>query len=79
MLFWRGWSLRESIGAHQGYIYCRAEYPLAVKRLNLAIEQARRPVFWEITFWAAALISTWRSTRGRALCVRRRNGPDAVD
>ena len=30
-----------SIGASQGYIYCRAEYPLAIKRLNLAIEQAR--------------------------------------
>ncbi len=27
--------------AHYGYIYCRAEYPLAVKRLNIAIEQAR--------------------------------------
>ena len=31
----------KAIGAHQGYIYCRAEYPLAVKMLNLAIEQAR--------------------------------------
>jgi NADH-quinone oxidoreductase subunit F len=31
----------KAIGAHQGYIYCRAEYPLAVKRLTLAIEQAR--------------------------------------
>ncbi|MBW1711721.1 MAG: NADH-quinone oxidoreductase subunit NuoF [Deltaproteobacteria bacterium] len=30
-----------AIGAHQGYIYCRAEYPLAVRRLNIAIEQAR--------------------------------------
>jgi len=30
----------KAIGAHQGYIYCRAEYPLAVKRLNLAISQA---------------------------------------
>lgn len=30
-----------AIGADQGYIYCRAEYPLAVKRLHLAIEQAR--------------------------------------
>lgn len=29
-----------AIGAHQGHIYCRAEYPLAVKRLNIAIEQA---------------------------------------
>jgi NADH:ubiquinone oxidoreductase subunit F (NADH-binding)/(2Fe-2S) ferredoxin len=31
-----------AIGAHQGYIYCRAEYPLAVKMLNLAIDQARQ-------------------------------------
>jgi NADH:ubiquinone oxidoreductase subunit F (NADH-binding)/(2Fe-2S) ferredoxin/Pyruvate/2-oxoacid:ferredoxin oxidoreductase delta subunit len=30
-----------AIGAGQGYIYVRHEYPLAVKRLNLAIEQAR--------------------------------------
>ena len=27
----------KAIGAHQGYIYCRAEYPLAIKRLNIAI------------------------------------------
>lgn len=30
-----------AIGSHQGYIYCRAEYPLAVKTLNHAIGQAR--------------------------------------
>ncbi len=30
-----------AIGASQGYIYCRAEYPIAVKTLNIAIEQAR--------------------------------------
>ncbi len=30
-----------AIGAHQGYIYVRAEYPLAVRRLQMAIEQAR--------------------------------------
>jgi len=30
-----------SIGANKGYIYCRAEYPLAIKRLLLAIEQAK--------------------------------------
>ncbi len=30
-----------SFGAHQGYVYCRAEYPIAVKRMRLAIEQAR--------------------------------------
>jgi NADH-quinone oxidoreductase subunit F/NAD(P)H dehydrogenase (quinone)/NADP-reducing hydrogenase subunit HndC len=32
----------KAINAHQGYIYCRAEYPLAIRRLNRAIEQARR-------------------------------------
>ena len=30
-----------TIGASQGYIYVRAEYPIAVKRLQIAIEQAR--------------------------------------
>ena len=28
-----------AIGAKNGYIYCRAEYPLAIKRVKLAIEQ----------------------------------------
>ncbi len=31
-----------AVGACQGYIYIRAEYPIAVKRLELAIEQARK-------------------------------------
>ncbi|HBG92669.1 MAG TPA: NADH-quinone oxidoreductase subunit NuoF [Nitrospiraceae bacterium] len=30
----------KAIEAHSGYIYVRAEYPLAVKRLHLAIDQA---------------------------------------
>ena len=30
-----------AIGAHQGYIYVRAEYPIAVHRLEVAIGQAR--------------------------------------
>ncbi|MBN1657801.1 MAG: SLBB domain-containing protein, partial [Anaerolineae bacterium] len=29
-----------AIGAKEGYIYCRAEYPLAIKRLLIAIEKA---------------------------------------
>jgi len=29
-----------AIGANEGYIYCRAEYPLAIKRLYIAIKQA---------------------------------------
>ncbi|NLV23571.1 MAG: NADH-quinone oxidoreductase subunit F, partial [Deltaproteobacteria bacterium] len=32
-------------GADEAYIYCRAEYPLAVKRLELAIAQAREKGF----------------------------------
>ncbi len=32
-------------GASKGYIYCRAEYPIAVKRLKLGIEQAREKGF----------------------------------
>lgn len=30
-----------TIGSHQGYVYVRAEYPIAVKRLNIALKQAR--------------------------------------
>lgn len=30
-----------AIGADQGYVYVRAEYPIAVKRLQIAIDQAR--------------------------------------
>ena len=31
-----------AIGAHQGYIYVRAEYPIAVQRLKIAIDQAHK-------------------------------------
>ncbi len=30
-----------AVGSDQGFIYVRAEYPIAVKRLNIAIEQAK--------------------------------------
>ena len=30
-----------AIGAHQGYIYVRAEYPIAIHRLQIAIQQSR--------------------------------------
>ncbi|MDP2983633.1 MAG: NADH-quinone oxidoreductase subunit NuoF [Candidatus Latescibacter sp.] len=30
-----------AIGASQGYIYCRAEYPLALDRLRMALDQAK--------------------------------------
>ncbi len=31
-----------AMGACKGYIYCRAEYPLAIHRLNIAIEKAKQ-------------------------------------
>lgn len=31
----------KAIGASSGFIYCRAEYPLAIHRLNIAIEAAK--------------------------------------
>ncbi|MGE5591765.1 MAG: NADH-quinone oxidoreductase subunit NuoF [Bacillota bacterium] len=31
-----------AIGAHEGYIYIRAEYPVAVERLRIALDQARQ-------------------------------------
>ncbi len=31
-----------AIGAEEGYVYCRAEYPLAIEHLKTAIEKARR-------------------------------------
>lgn len=34
-----------AIGANEGYIYCRAEYPLAIKRLRVAIKQAEERRF----------------------------------
>ncbi len=34
-----------AIGAHEGFFYVRAEYPLAVKRLSIALEQARKRGF----------------------------------
>ena len=34
-----------AIGANKGYVYCRAEYPLAIKRLNRAIKQAGEKAF----------------------------------
>ncbi len=34
-----------AIGASHGYIYCRAEYPLAVKRMRIALKQAEEQGF----------------------------------
>jgi len=44
-------------GASEGYIYVRAEYPLAVSRLKRAIEQAKEFGLLGETYWEAILAS----------------------
>ena len=34
-----------AIGASEGYIYVRAEYPLAIQRLQIALDQAQKKGF----------------------------------
>jgi len=43
-----------AIGASIGYVYCRAEYPLAIERLQTAIAQMRELGSWAPTSWAQA-------------------------
>jgi len=44
-----------AIGSNQGYVYVRAEYPLAIERLSHAIEQARQYKFLGRNIFEAAL------------------------
>ena len=66
-----------AVGANEGYIYVRAEYPLAIKRLRTAIRQAERA-----GLLGASICGTRFSCRlgfaawsGR-ICLRRRDGAD---
>ena len=64
-----------AIGAKQGFVYIRAEYPLAIKRLEKAIEAARASTAcWARTSSAPASISTSRSgsAPARSSAARRR-------
>ena len=48
-----------AVGADEGLFYIRAEYPLAVKRINEALEQCRqRGLLGRARFWGAT--SVWR-------------------
>ncbi|MGD2270529.1 MAG: NADH-quinone oxidoreductase subunit NuoF [Desulfobacterales bacterium] len=44
-----------AIGAAEGYVYIRAEYPLAVERLRLALDQAREKNFLGQTIFGTRL------------------------
>ena len=43
-----------AVGAAEGYIYCRAEYPLAIARLKNAIARRTNMACSARTSWAAA-------------------------
>lgn len=60
-------------GASEGYIYVRAEYPIAVKRLEIAIGQAREYGLLGKTYSTADLILTfiYASERARLYAARK--------
>ena len=68
-----------AIGCHHGYIYCRAEYPLALKRLDIALQESSRdgppgrehPWIWHEL--------RYLNKRGRrSICLRRGDCPDGL-
>ena len=63
-----------AIGSHQGYIYVRQEYPLAVKNVTIAIKQAEGYGFLGKTSLAQALISLLKCNRepARSSVARKR-------
>ena len=67
------------MGATEGIIYVRAEYPLAVRRLTKAIEQAREYGMLGANILDRGFNFNIRTGAGRgSLCLRRRNGPDRL-
>ena len=68
-----------AVGAEHGYIYVRAEYPLAIKRLRTAIGQAERANFLGAAILESTVQLPRRDTRRRRrLRVRRGDGADRL-
>jgi NADH:ubiquinone oxidoreductase subunit F (NADH-binding) len=66
----------KAIDAHKGYIYARTEYPLAIRRLEIAIDQATGVrALLGTTSWIRVLTSTSKSTRGPAPLSAARKPP----
>ena len=64
-----------AVGAHEGFFYIRAEYPLAVERINEALRALRRSGgCWAIGAGQRLPARTWRSRKGpgRSSAARRR-------
>ena len=66
-------------GRVQGFIYVRAEYPLAIKRLKIAIRQAERlGIPGQQHLWYAVQLPNRFTPRRGGLRVRRGDGVDCV-
>ncbi|MGE5380757.1 MAG: NADH-ubiquinone oxidoreductase-F iron-sulfur binding region domain-containing protein [Methylocystaceae bacterium] len=58
-----------AIGASQGVIYCRAEYPLAIKRLEIAIKQAEEQGYLGTNILGSGVSFTIRVKQGAGAFV----------
>ncbi len=68
-----------AVGASRGVMYVRDEYPLAIQRLEIALEQARKNGILGDSVLESDFSFAIRISRGcRGICLRRRNGPDSV-
>ena len=68
-----------AVGASEGYIYVRDEYPLAVKRLRLAIEQAEERGFLGQNILGSGFdFHDQDRARGGGLCLRRVERADGL-
>jgi len=69
-----------AVGAQQGYIYVRAEYPLAIERLRTADRRGRNPRLVGNGDQGEPFQLCDRAAGGRRrLCVRRGNSADPFD
>ena len=67
------------MGATEGIVYIRAEYPLAVHRLSRAIEQAREHGLLGENILGRGFKFNYRACGRRgSICVRRRNRADCI-
>jgi hypothetical protein len=67
-----------AVGADHGYVYVRAEYPLAIKRLKKAIRQAEKAGLLGTHVCGTTSISRWKSASARAhlsAARKRRSSP----
>ena len=64
-----------AVGAKEGYIYCRAEYPLAIKRLKAPLPRQRTMACWVTISSARTSASIFTSKREQALLSAARRPP----